>query len=256
MEAQEVLQVSTHFPLEDETKEGLKGLFPGQLKTIKIDDQVYVFKPLTKLEWDTHIINWLKEKTRTSKTTVTSEERTQRLIDVAVVFPAMPTAFQNNPAIKILFWNQVAAGTPDRLVQLISHHSGFFVPGMIKEKDIFAQDLFEAPEMDPKPSQEDLNLIKDSTDMPCRLIRIDAKWWVIRGMKYFEAKNLRKNLMEDPEGDAELDTLKNCILFGEKNFNKQLAGVVNYLIMMMNEISGLSADGESEPLLDIEAEDL
>ena len=248
--------ISTHFELTPEIREKLKEVFPGKLKTIKIDGQSYVFKPLTKMEWDTHVLGWLKERTRITKNTVSQEDRTQRLIDVSVVFPSMPVSFQDNMAVKILFWNHVPAGVPDRLLQLISHHSGFLVPSLIKQGDILAEDLFEAPELEPRPDDDTLNMIKDATDMPCRLLRIDSKWWVIRGLRYHEAKRLRKNLLEDPESDVELDFLRDCIMYGDKNFNKQLAGMVNYLIMAMNEISGLSADGESEPILDVETEDL
>jgi hypothetical protein len=252
----ETISVDTKFELTEEMTTLLKEKLGNKLKKIVIEGQTYVFKPLTKLEWDTHILKWIQERARTTKNDVSQEERHQRLIDVSVVFPSIVTTFQNNTAFKLLFWNNVPAGVPSRLVQLIQHHSGYLVQGMISERDVTAEDLFEAEETDPRPSPETLEIIKSSTDMPCKLVRIRNKWWVIRGLRYAEAKTLKKFLIQDPDSNYELTTLKSCILMGDTHFDSMLAGEVHMLIVLMNQISGLSSEGAPEEELDVEADDL
>jgi hypothetical protein len=258
MNAVEMDVVDTHFELTDEIKAALKENLGNKLKTVKFDGQVYVFKPLTKLEWDTYIIKWLQERTRVTKQEVSQEERHQRLLDVSIVFPSMPITFANNPAIKLLFWNNVPAGVPSKLVNLIQHHSGYFVPGYPGGiiDTLVAEDMTEPEPMEPRPTEEMLDTLRNSTDMPCKLLRVGTKWWVIRGLRYSEAKLLKKNLMQDPDSNYELQSLKNCILLGDTNFNALLAGVVQMLIVTMNEVSGLSAEGDPSELMDIEVDDL
>lgn len=246
---EDVVLVDTQRVLTDDVRKKLKETFGSRAKKVTLMGGTFVFLSLNREAWKSRVDGPLEELLK-KKDGVTTEEREKILLKASVVFP-----FFHNPAEEITFWNNQPAGIQSRLAELIEHHSGYLVPALATDEDFYVESLDEDIDIDSlKPDEQYLEKVKQEVALPLRLVRFHRNWWVVRALTWTEAKSLQRKLMENPEGDHEENTLKECIVYGPKEFDSLAAGALMFLMSNVRQASGLVA--EDEALFNSDVEEL
>ncbi len=252
--------VNTKFELTPEIKEELKSLYGKNIKKLTLMGHDFVFRIFSREEWEGEIDDWRASFEKQQNKLLTDEEIDRQLIETALVFPGISNIKRMNaefflPAEFGVYLGSLPAGIQPRLARYIEHHSGFFIAELVKDNDeLFAEDISDAYEESPRPPKEELDKVKELTDLPIRLVRACGEWYALRALKWSELKAIRTKAAEGTDGDFEVKILQKTILVGPKSFDEQPAGIVPFLYAHLKQISGLDMEGPD--VFATEAEDL
>ncbi len=244
-----VQEAATHFELTPADIERLKAQYGSILKKKDLMGQTFVFRVVSRRMWEDDIETWRKSMSDSNKE-FTVDDVDKKLIETAVVFPSLNYEFEN-PGHELLFWNNQPAGVQPRLARQIEHHAGYIVADLVKGDEAYAENLFTV-EKKPRPSEEEIELAKDKTDLPLKLVGLGDEWYIIRAAKHTEFKATTKAFQENRAGDHDLQLLKRCILLGDTEFDNKPAGLVTILLNHLQQVSGLG----DEDIFSEVAEDL
>lgn len=239
-EDEEVKIVGMQHSLTDVVLDRLKKSYPDStLKKVRLNNQDFVLRPITSDQWVSDVQSWF-ESERAEGKEIPEHEIYKKFIECSVVFPAQPYELKQL-AEKIVFWNNQLAGVPARLAKTIETISGFVNKDNVEESRLIVEDVSEIA-AEERPDEEKIRSIVDKEVLPTRLVGMFGKFWILRGLKHTEYKQMQEQKMKDPYGDPESKMLRKAILLGENDLDELPAGISLFLKEQMKVISGLGED--------------
>lgn len=222
------------FELTQEDIDQLKATF-GKVYKVKAADIDFVIRPLYK---DDQVV--LNDLVKTNEN-LTQADFDDKVVDLGLVGP--------RPDYSKGGWVALPAGIVPTLSTFIQAKSGYIVQDApdalsVKIEKIGKQDVFS------KPSQEDIDKIKQSCPFQLRLISIEGEYYVIRPVTRQEFRSAMAKSQESADVLSRDEEIAKKVTMWPKNtdWDKKPVGFPETIANFALGISGYNLDAEAEEL--------